>query len=225
MSNETDANANPVSPDPASLAAPSLAPSSLAPASLAPAALAPGRHSIQAEPGAAGQRADRFLADRFAGLSRSRVKALIEGGRAWRDGHPLGEPAEAVREGATYTLDLPVPVAAVPAPQTIPFDILYEDDDLIVLDKPPGLVVHPAPGNEDGTLVNALLAHCGENLPGIGGERRPGIVHRLDKDTSGVMVVAKTEVALTTLSAAFAARDPRSCLPRSRLGPAEPRIG
>ena len=140
-------------------------------------------------------------------MSRSRVKSLIEEGRVSRDGTVLREPAEAARAGATYRLVPPVPVAAQPAAQIIPFTILYEDGDLIVLDKPAGLVVHPAPGNEDGTLVNALLAHCGDTLPGIGGERRPGIVHRLDKDTSGVMVVAKTEQALAVLSAAFAARD------------------
>ena len=99
------------------------------------------------------------------------------------------------------------PAPATPQPQAIPFTILYEDADLIVLDKPAGLVVHPAPGNQDGTLVNALLAHCGEQFTGIGDERRPGIVHRLDKDTSGVMVVAKTQLANTALTAAFAARD------------------
>jgi 23S rRNA pseudouridine1911/1915/1917 synthase len=104
-------------------------------------------------------------------------------------------------------LDLPAPVSATPQPQAIPFPILYEDADLIVIDKPAGLVVHPAPGNYDGTLVNALLAHCGDQLTGIGGERRPGIVHRLDKDTSGIMVVAKTQLANTALTAAFAARD------------------
>jgi 23S rRNA pseudouridine1911/1915/1917 synthase len=106
-----------------------------------------------------------------------------------------------------YVLDLPTPVDATPRPQAIRFPILYEDEYLLVLDKPAGLVVHPAPGNRDGTLVNALLAHCGDSLPGIGGERRPGIVHRLDKDTSGVMVVAKTELVLAALSAMFAARD------------------
>jgi 23S rRNA pseudouridine1911/1915/1917 synthase len=115
-------------------------------------------------------------------------------------------PAEAVRAGEVYTLTLPAPQAATPQAQAIPLTILYEDRDLIVLDKQPGLVVHPAPGSADGTLVNALLAHCGDSLPGIGGERRPGIVHRLDRDTSGVMVVAKTETALAILSAAFAAR-------------------
>ena len=164
-------------------------------------------HPILAPPEAAGERIDRFLAGAIGGLSRSRLKALIEDGRVSRDGAPLREPATPVQAGATYVVAPPAPVAAVPLPQAIPFPILYEDGDLLVLDKPAGLVVHPAPGNEDSTLVNALLAHCGDSLPGIGGERRPGIVHRLDKDTSGVMVVAKTEQALATLSAAFAARD------------------
>ena len=164
-------------------------------------------HRIVAPPGAAGERTDRFLAASLPDFSRSRLKGLIEEGRVSRDGRPTREPAEPVRAGATYVVTLPAPVAAVPVAQDIPFPILYEDRDLLVLDKPAGLVVHPAPGNEDGTLVNALIAHCGEDLPGIGGERRPGIVHRLDKDTSGVMVVAKTEQALATLSAAFAARD------------------
>ena len=162
---------------------------------------------IVAGPEARGQRIDRFLADAIGTISRSRVKSLIEAGQAQRDGTVLGEPAEPVRPGAIYTLTVPAPVAARPAAQAIPFTILYEDPDLIVLDKPAGLVVHPAPGNEDGTLVNALLAHCGATLPGIGGERRPGIVHRLDKDTSGVMVVAKTQAAMAALTATFAARD------------------
>ncbi len=156
---------------------------------------------------AAGQRADRFLADAIGTLSRSRVKSLIEAGRAWCDGALISQPAEPVRAGGHYELRPPAVVSAVPLPQAIPFTILYEDRDLLVLDKPAGLVVHPAPGNEDGTLVNALLAHCGDSLPGIGGERRPGIVHRLDRDTTGVMVVAKTEQALASLGAAFAARD------------------
>jgi 23S rRNA pseudouridine1911/1915/1917 synthase len=161
---------------------------------------------IVAGPEARGDRVDRFLAASIGTISRSRVKSLIEAGQAHRDGTILREPAELVRPGAVYTLTVPPPVPARPAAQSIPFAILYEDDDLIVLDKPAGLVVHPAPGNEDGTLVNALLAHCGDTLPGIGGERRPGIVHRLDKDTSGVMVVAKTQQALAALTATFAAR-------------------
>ncbi len=164
------------------------------------------QHAV-APPEAAGIRADRFLADALEGLSRSRVKALIEAGHASRDDAPLTDPAEAVRAGARYALAIPPPVAATPAPEAIPLTILFEDRDLIVLDKPAGLVVHPAPGNQAGTLVNAVLAHAGEELAGIGGEARPGIVHRLDKDTSGVMVVAKTERAHTALSAAFASRD------------------
>lgn len=172
-----------------------------------PAEEAPAPLQVMAPEGAATQRLDRFLADGIGTMSRSRVKALIVEGRVTRDGVPITDPAEPVREGARYVLRPPAPVPAGPRPQSIPFAILHEDADLLVLDKPAGLVVHPAPGNEDGTLVNALLAHCGDSLPGIGGERRPGIVHRLDKDTSGVMVVAKTEQALATLSAAFAARD------------------
>jgi 23S rRNA pseudouridine1911/1915/1917 synthase len=164
-------------------------------------------HRIAPPAEAAGERADRFLAAAISTLSRSRVKSLIEAGHVSRDGGVMREPAEPVRAGSVYIVAIPAPVAAEPLPQAIPFPILYEDGDLLVLDKPAGLVVHPAPGNEDSTLVNALLAHCGDALPGIGGERRPGIVHRLDKDTSGVMVVAKTEQALAKLSAAFAARD------------------
>jgi 23S rRNA pseudouridine1911/1915/1917 synthase len=167
----------------------------------------PASFTTVAGTAARGQRVDRFLADAIGTISRTRVKSLIEQGQVRRDGAVLGEPAEQVRPGATYILDLPAPLPAAPQPQSIPFTILYEDMDLIVLDKPAGLVVHPAPGNLDGTLVNALLAHCGDTLSGIGGERRPGIVHRLDKDTTGVMVVAKTELASAALTAAFAVRD------------------
>lgn len=168
---------------------------------------AAGPLRIVAGPEAQGERVDRFLAASIGTISRSRVKSLIEAGLAQRDGTLVREPAEPVQPGALYTLTIPPPVPAQPVPQAIPFTILYEDAALIVLDKPAGLVVHPAPGNEDGTLVNALLAYCGPSLPGIGGERRPGIVHRLDKDTSGVMVVAKTQAAMTALTALFAARD------------------
>ncbi|RAI58215.1 RluA family pseudouridine synthase [Roseicella frigidaeris] len=163
--------------------------------------------TLIAAPAQAGLRADRFLAEAIGSLSRSRVKALIAAGAASRDGQPLRDAAEAVRAGSTYALAIPAATPALPQPQDIPLAILFEDAHLIVLDKPAGLVVHPAPGNQDGTLVNALLAHAGEELPGIGGEKRPGIVHRLDKDTSGVMVVAKTEVAHRALSLAFAERD------------------
>ena len=162
---------------------------------------------IIAPASATGQRLDRFLAEALPDLTRSRVKALIEARLLTRDGVVVTQPAEPVRPASEYLLRRPAAVAAQPVAQSIPLTILYEDDDLLVIDKPAGLVVHPAPGNEDGTLVNALLAHCGDRLPGIGGERRPGIVHRLDKDTSGTMVVAKTEPTLAALSAMFAARD------------------
>ena len=166
----------------------------------------PAPLSVTAQPDQAGQRVDRFIAE-AAALSRSRVKTLIEEGRLRANATLVTQPADPVRPGATYTLDLPPPVPATPQPQSIPFPILYEDADIIVLDKPAGLVVHPAPGNQDGTLVNALLAHCGPGFTGIGAERRPGIVHRLDKDTSGVMVVAKTQLANDVLTQAFASRD------------------
>ena len=169
--------------------------------------LPPSPFDVVAPAEAAGLRTDRFLADAIGSMSRSRVKSLMQTGAVWRDDVALREPAEPVRAGAHYRVQPPAPAPARPAAQAIPFTILFEDRHLIVLDKPAGLVVHPAPGNEDGTLVNALLAHCGASLPGIGGEKRPGIVHRLDKDTSGVMVVAKTEVALASLGAMFAARD------------------
>jgi 23S rRNA pseudouridine1911/1915/1917 synthase len=162
---------------------------------------------VTAQPDDAGQRVDRFVADAIGTLSRSRVKTLIELGHLTANDRVITEPAEAVRAGVAYCLDVPPPAPAAPRAQPIPFPILYEDDDLIVLDKPAGLVVHPAPGNPDGTLVNALLAHVGPGFTGIGAERRPGIVHRLDKDTSGVMVVAKTQLASDRLTLAFATRD------------------
>jgi 23S rRNA pseudouridine1911/1915/1917 synthase len=172
---------------------------------------------VTADAPRAGQRLDRFLTESIGTLSRSRVKALIESGHVRQGDTLLREPAQPVRAGAAYSLHLPPPAPATPQPQDIALAILYEDAELIVLDKPAGLVVHPAPGNPDGTLVNALLAHCGPGFTGpgftgpgftgIGAERRPGIVHRLDKDTSGVMVVAKTQAANDALTAAFAARD------------------
>jgi len=154
----------------------------------------------------AGERLDRFLARRLAGLSRSRLKQLIETGRVSEGGATLSDPSRKVKAGQVFRIDLPAPAPAAPEGQAIDLAILYEDSDLIVVDKPAGMVVHPAPGNPDRTLVNALIAHCGASLSGIGGERRPGIVHRLDKDTSGLLVAAKNDAAHQALAADFAAR-------------------
>ena len=153
------------------------------------------------------RRLDQFLAAALPSYSRARLQHFIATGCVSCNGIPVHNAASPVAAGARFLIQPPPVLPAQPLAQPIPLDILYEDAALIVLDKPAGLVVHPAPGSPDHTLVNALLAHCGESLPGIGGERRPGIVHRLDKNTSGLMVVAKSEAALTRLSAAFAARD------------------
>jgi 23S rRNA pseudouridine1911/1915/1917 synthase len=154
----------------------------------------------------AGLRLDRMLALHLPLLSRTRLKHLIEAGGVACGGIPCRDPALRVRAGQNFVVSLPEPEDAAPAAQPIALDIRFEDAHLLVLDKPAGMVVHPAPGNPDGTLVNALIAHCGDSLAGIGGVRRPGIVHRLDKDTSGLLVVAKTEMAHQALSQDFAAR-------------------
>lgn len=144
----------------------------------------------------AGERLDRWLTAHAEDMSRSRIQALITEGRLTRgDGSPVSDASRKVRGGETYVLTVPPPAPARPQPENIPLDVIYEDDDLIVLDKPAGLVVHPAPGHSSGTLVNALLYHCRGSLSGIGGVTRPGIVHRLDKDTAGIMVCAKSDVA------------------------------
>jgi 23S rRNA pseudouridine1911/1915/1917 synthase len=163
--------------------------------------------SCTATPDEAGTRLDSYLATQFSAISRSRIKGLMLEGRLTKNGIVTSDASEAVQAGATYSLTPPAPLPATPQGEDIGLTILYEDEYLLVLDKPAGMVVHPAPGNPDGTLVNALIAHCGDSLTGIGGEKRPGIVHRLDKETSGVMVAAKTELAHTRLSAAFATRE------------------
>ena len=149
------------------------------------------------------RRLDRVLATRLSELSRSRLKALILAGHVEVHDAPVCDPAYHVGRGDTITIDVPEPAAAEPLPENIALHIVHEDDDIIVIDKPKGLVVHPAAGHETGTLVNALIAHCGASLSGIGGVRRPGIVHRLDKDTTGLMVVAKNDAAHQSLSAQF----------------------
>lgn len=152
-----------------------------------------------------GWRLDHFLAVNLPQLSRSRLQNLIAEGRVMLTGVTIGDPNKRVKPGDLVVIDVPPPAPATPQPQAIPLNIAYEDGDLIVIDKPAGLVVHPAAGNLDGTLVNALLAHCGDTLPGINGVARPGIVHRLDKDTSGLLVVAKNERAIRSLAKQFAA--------------------
>jgi len=150
------------------------------------------------------RRLDRVLAARLTELSRSRLKVLIIAGRVEVQNAPVRDPAYHVGRGDTITIDVPEPAAAEPLGENIALHVVYEDDDIIVIDKPKGLVVHPAAGHETGTLVNALIAHCGASLSGIGGVRRPGIVHRLDKDTTGLLVVAKNDTAHQSLSAQFA---------------------
>jgi 23S rRNA pseudouridine1911/1915/1917 synthase len=152
----------------------------------------------------AGERIDRLIAARIAELSRSRLKALILAGEVVVGSRTIRDPGYRVNAGETIVVGLPPPEAARLAGEAIPLNVVYEDDDLIVIDKPSGLVVHPAPGHAAGTLVNALIAHCGDSLSGIGGIKRPGIVHRLDKDTTGLMVVAKTDQAHKALAAQFA---------------------
>jgi len=149
-------------------------------------------------------RLDRVLAVRCPALSRSRLKALILAGSVTVKNAPIRDPAYHVAAFDTITIDVPEAVPAEPRGENIALDIAYEDDDIIVIDKPRGLVVHPAAGHETGTLVNALIAHCGARLSGIGGVKRPGIVHRLDKDTTGLMVVAKNDQAHQSLTAQFA---------------------
>ena len=158
---------------------------------------------VVAEQADEGERIDRFLASRLPDLSRARIQALMRQGAVSAAGRTLEDPSAKINAGEIL-IDVPPPAPAEPIAQDIPLDVVFEDDQLVVLNKPAGLVVHPAAGHADGTLVNALLSHCGKSLSGVGGVARPGIVHRLDKDTSGLMVVAKTDAAHKSLSAQFA---------------------
>ncbi len=177
----------------------------------------------------AGERLDRFLAAHAGELSRSRLKQLLLEGEVRVGAETIRDPAYRVKSGDRIELRVPVPKPARPVGQDIPLNVVFEDEHLIVIDKPAGLVVHPAAGNEDGTLVNALIAHCGASLSGIGGEKRPGIVHRLDKDTSGLVVVAKSDKAHRKLSEQFADHGRSGPLVRAYLavvwGVPEPRRG
>ena len=169
-------------------------------------ALLAGRYVVDDDD--AGSRLDRFLASRIETLSRARLQELIRGGHVTRaadaGGEAVTDPSAKVRAGDSFTVNEPAAEPYAVAGEQIELKVVYEDESLIVIDKPAGLVVHPGAGNQSGTLVNALIAHCGESLSGIGGVARPGIVHRLDKDTSGVMVVAKTDAAHRGLAAQFA---------------------
>jgi 23S rRNA pseudouridine1911/1915/1917 synthase len=181
--------------------------------------------TVDSRPEDAGVRLDRVLARHLPALSRTRLKALIEAGRVRCESTVARDPAARVLSGQSFVVALPEPEEARMEPQARPLAIRYEDAHLLVIDKPAGLVVHPAPGNSDGTLVNALLAHCGDSLEGIGGVLRPGIVHRLDKDTSGLMVVAKTEAAHRALSQDFAARHIERAYAAFVWGVPDPAIG
>ena len=182
-----------------------------------------------AAPADAGTRLDRFLQDKADGLSRTRLQALIRAGHVREDGRTVEDPGHKVKPGAAYDVTVPPPVAAEPVGQAIALNVVHEDAHVLVLDKPAGLVVHPAAGHADGTLVNALIAHCGDSLSGIGGVRRPGIVHRLDKDTSGLLVIAKTDLAHKSLSEQFAAHGQDGRLMRAYIaivwGEPVPRVG
>jgi 23S rRNA pseudouridine1911/1915/1917 synthase len=152
-----------------------------------------------------GERLYRYLGQRFPEISRARFQTLIANGEVSVEGAAILIARRKIKVGEEIAVNLPVPADPIPLPESIPLKVVYEDADLIVIDKPAGLVAHPSAGHGGGTLVNALLAHCGESLSGIGGSRRPGIVHRLDKDTSGLMVVAKNDFAHRALSEQFAA--------------------
>ena len=162
----------------------------------------------------AGQRLDRAGARALPHLSRARLQALIKAGHVSIDGVAATDGARKLRAGERIAVDVPPPVPAAPQPEAIALEVAYEDAHLLVVNKPAGLVVHPGSGIADGTMVNALIAHCGESLSGIGGVKRPGIVHRLDKDTSGLLVVAKSDVAHAGLSAQFAAHGRDGALER-----------
>src|SRR5471030_2010079 len=152
----------------------------------------------------AGWRLDRFLAATLPDFSRSRLQQLLETGAVSLGEKTIKDTNHRVKPGDSFTVTIPPTAPAIPQGQDIPLEVIYEDKDLIVINKPAGLVVHPAAGNPDGTLVNALIAHCGTGMLSIGGEARPGIVHRLDKDTSGLLVAAKSERAMASLAKQFA---------------------
>ena len=178
----------------------------------------PTKHlTAEADESHKGKRLDRFLSETLPEFSRTRLQALIRAGRVALGPRTIEDVKYPVKPGDRFDVAVPAPMPAAPEAQHLPMRILHEDDAIIVIDKPAGLVVHPGAGNADRTLVNALIAHCGASLSGIGGVARPGIVHRLDKDTSGLMVVAKTDAAHRFLSEQFADHGREGALERTYL--------
>lgn len=189
------------------------------------------KHGVQAAEEDEGQRLDKALARLLPQFSRARLQQLIDQGMVTSSGKPVKASAR-VKAGDSFSVTVPEAIEAVPRAQEIPLDIAYEDEHMLVINKPPGMVVHPGAGNHDGTLVNALLAYCGDQLSGIGGVKRPGIVHRLDKETSGLMAVAKTDAAHKGLSEQLSSRKLKRIYhaivwgqPRPKAGRIEANIG
>ena len=193
----------------------------LEPRAAGPLVLPSGPQIFDVGAASAGERLDRYLgqaaSERRLALSRTRLKALIEAGEVTVDGSVVRDPATRLAESARIAFEPPPPENSLLVGEDLPLDVVYEDEHLIVIDKPAGLVVHPAPGHAQGTLVNALIRHCGASLSGVGGVRRPGIVHRLDKDTSGLLVVAKTDAAHRGLAELFADHGHTGSLERAYL--------
>ncbi len=183
------------------------------------------RLTFKVHPDYAGVRLDKWLSDAAGGPSRSRLKALIESGAVSRNGTAFTDASWKIRDGEIYAIAAPPLEPASPVGEPIALDVIYEDDDLIVINKPAGLVVHPAAGNWSGTLVNALIAHCGASLSGIGGVARPGIVHRLDKDTSGLLVAAKHDAAHSKLSQDFSKHSIERVYDAIAIGAPRPALG
>lgn len=182
-------------------------------------------HDFAVDPDNAGARLDKWLSERIENLTRTRLKALIEEGALARNGEVFTDPSWKLRDGDALRLVVPAPEDPTPAGEAIPLDVKFEDDDIVVVNKPAGMVVHPAAGNWTGTLVNALIHHCGTTLSGIGGVARPGIVHRIDKDTSGLLVIAKNDKAHQGLSKLFSKHNIERVYLAIAVGVPRPRLG
>jgi len=191
----------------------------------APVVTGGGAHTFDISADNAGGRLDKWLSETIEELTRTRLKALIEAGALERDGQIFTDPSWKMREGEKYLLTIPPLADPAPRGEAIALDVIFEDADIIIINKPAGMVVHPAAGNWSGTLVNALIHHCGDSLSGIGGVARPGIVHRIDKETSGLLVIAKHDGAHQALSAAFSAHDIDRVYEAIAVGAPRPGVG